>query len=398
MRTKLKLVMKKLSSIILLFICATSWSQINFEPGYFISNNGEKTECLIKNIAWKNNPTEFEYILAKDETPLVKKIAEVSEFNVGNSYKFKRFTLKIDRSSNNLDNLSKDKNPIWEERTVFLKYIIEGKLNLYEFEDNAASSFFISKENLNPEQLVYKKYRTTNLEVANNNYFRQQLLLVSSAENVTENELRALRYKKSDLAAIILKMNNSGSDISTNYEKSQNKVTKNVKFTLGAFNNSIDFKRLRNNDKVDFGSKVAVTFGLELEYVLAFNHNKWSVFVNPNYNYFKHEDKTSVTPSSSDYKYIEIPFGVRHHFFLNKNSKIFVEGGYSVAINLKSSLTVADTEYEISKSGSLFFGLGYTYDRYTLQARAYLKRGLIDSYGFEATYSSYGLLAGYKFL
>ena len=50
--------------LVLAFItisCLQSYSQIIFENGYFIDESNNRIECLIKNIDWKNNPTEFEY-------------------------------------------------------------------------------------------------------------------------------------------------------------------------------------------------------------------------------------------------------------------------------------------------------------------------------------------------
>ena len=38
-----------------------SFAQINFEPGYIINNQGVKTECFIRNVAWKNSPVTFDY-------------------------------------------------------------------------------------------------------------------------------------------------------------------------------------------------------------------------------------------------------------------------------------------------------------------------------------------------
>ena len=48
--------MKK--SLIILSIIITSincYSQIKFEKGFYIDNDGQKTECLIKNIDWSVN-------------------------------------------------------------------------------------------------------------------------------------------------------------------------------------------------------------------------------------------------------------------------------------------------------------------------------------------------------
>ena len=69
-----------LLTIILSFNC---YSQISFEKGYYINNSYQKTNCLIKNIDWKNNPT--------------------------------------DRSSEIMDDLNNDKNPTFKEEKLFLK-------------------------------------------------------------------------------------------------------------------------------------------------------------------------------------------------------------------------------------------------------------------------------------
>jgi len=55
--------MKKLFTFLLMLTACFTYSQINYEAGYFIDNNGKKTECLIKNVAWKNSPLNFEYKL-----------------------------------------------------------------------------------------------------------------------------------------------------------------------------------------------------------------------------------------------------------------------------------------------------------------------------------------------
>ena len=54
--------MKKQLLILLIFISTfNSYAQTSFEKGYFINNEGQKTDCLIKNIDWKDNPTEIKF-------------------------------------------------------------------------------------------------------------------------------------------------------------------------------------------------------------------------------------------------------------------------------------------------------------------------------------------------
>ena len=49
----------KLVALIFLLIAKCSFGQIRYENGYYIDNNNRRTECLIKNVDWGNNPKGF---------------------------------------------------------------------------------------------------------------------------------------------------------------------------------------------------------------------------------------------------------------------------------------------------------------------------------------------------
>lgn len=125
---------KKLLLLLLTILTFDASSQISFEKGYFITNDGEKIDCLIKNIDWKNNPVDFEYQLVQNGTLINENIKSVQEFGIYNNSKYIRRTVKIDKSGNNINNFSDDKNPIFIEEQLFLKALIEGKSNLYQYE------------------------------------------------------------------------------------------------------------------------------------------------------------------------------------------------------------------------------------------------------------------------
>src|SRR4051812_47338963 len=112
--------MKKTIALLLLILPLLSYAQITFQQGYFIEN-ANKTECLIKNLAWKNNPVSIEYKLRENETVQVKTIKEISEFSVNDAYKYKRYTVAVDRSGIAIDKLSDKKDPKWKTETLFLK-------------------------------------------------------------------------------------------------------------------------------------------------------------------------------------------------------------------------------------------------------------------------------------
>ena len=137
----------------LLFLLLTvlgfsSYAQISFEKGYYIDNNDQRIDCLIKNIDWKNNPTEFEYKLSENSTPEKATITSVKEFGVVSISKYIRSTVNIDRSIDNVNSvilISKEKNPVYKEEELFLKVLLEGKASLYLFEMGNSKNFFIVK-------------------------------------------------------------------------------------------------------------------------------------------------------------------------------------------------------------------------------------------------------------
>ena len=94
---------KQLVFILTTILSLNCYSQISFEKGYFIDNNNQKTNCLIRNIDWKNNPKEFEYKISEQTKKERLTIESVKEFGIDNVSKYIRFDVDIDRSSNYLN-------------------------------------------------------------------------------------------------------------------------------------------------------------------------------------------------------------------------------------------------------------------------------------------------------
>lgn len=69
-------------SLLLLFVTMASFGQIRFEPGYIITPNGERKECLVKNVDWKNNPTDVVYRFENSDQELTADVNSIKEFGV----------------------------------------------------------------------------------------------------------------------------------------------------------------------------------------------------------------------------------------------------------------------------------------------------------------------------
>jgi hypothetical protein len=398
--------MTRIVSVLILLISTVAFSQINYEQGYFIDNSGKKTDCLIKNLAWKNSPVDFEYKLTEDDEPKKGVIKNVKEFNV-NAYKFRRYAVKIDRSSSELNKMDDVREPRWTNETLFLKVLVEGKATLYQFEEsNLIKYFYSSNDHSVAEQLVYKEYKI-NSRIAENNYYKQQLynIMKTGTEDISKYE--KVKYKKDPLVNLFVSYNAaSGGDV-INLSEKHNKGSVNLKITPGVNFTSLSMYNNLSQYNFEFDSKATFRFGLEVEYIMPFNNNKWSLFIDPNYQHYKNEGEGNKVRWEADYTFIELPVGVRHYLFLNNKSKLFIDAAYVFALNMSDSYISRNNlafqndttaPFEISKSSNFALGAGFSYSRYSIEARYNLNRGLLDLYSGGTEYSSIGIILGFKVL
>ncbi|MNQ70267.1 hypothetical protein D3C85_848990 [compost metagenome] len=402
---------KQLLLLLTVILSLNGYSQISFEKGYYINNAEQKIECLIENIDWNNNPTHFEYKLAENSEPLNADIKFVKEFGIYNNSKYVRKTVKIDRSSKNIDNLSSDVNPVFLEEVLFLKVLIEGKSNLYLYKKDELQRFFYNKENSNIEQLVYKKYLDSENEVRTNNLFKQQLWMDLKCPTIEMAKVEHLEYKKSSLINFFIEYNKCDNLDFINYEGKEKKDLFNLTFRMHLNNSSLSVQNSWINLTTDFGNESSLGFGVEAEYILPFNKNKWSLSVEPTFQYFKSEKTFDVSNVSGgkligtvDYSSIELPLSVRHYFFLNKNSKIFINASLIYDFSSKSSIEFKranNTNYntlEIKSGNNFGFGVGYKLkDKYSLEMRYQTSRNILGDYVYwNSNYNKLSIIFGYS--
>lgn len=398
--------------VLIAFSSIESYSQIIFENGYFINESNQKTECLIKNIEWKNNPTEFEYKLTQNANIQKGGIKNVKEFGITGVSKYIRALVKIDKSSDNINNMGYNRNPIFNEEELFLKVLIEGKASLFYYEKGNLTRFFFKTNDSNINQLVYKRYLikknnthyivantpiiTDNYYVTQNNYFRQQLYNDLKCMGITMRDVEYIKYKKRDLKRFFTKYNECINTGYIDFEPKQKKDLFNLSFRPGinlsnlAIQNSIPDPR-----DTDFGNELSFRFGIESEYILPFNKNKWGVIIEPTYQYYKSEKSKEakdvsggILISKINYHSIALPIGIRHYFHLNDDSKIFANISHTHNYSRKSSFDfsrIDGSSYRPldakERSKTLDLGIGYKYkDRYSLEIRYQTKRNIVNDY------------------
>lgn len=403
--------MRKQLLLIALFtiLCAESYSQIIFENGYFIDESNNKIECLIKNVDWKNNPTEFEYKFSQNDTVHKATFKTVKEFGIYNVSKYIRAKTNIDKSSEQIDKMSSERNPNFQEELLFLKVLIEGKASLFLYIDGNLTRFFYKLNDSEIQQLVYKRYLIDDT-ILENNSFKQELFLKLKCEEIVLNDIKNLRYSNRDLEKLFIKYNKcTGSDY-INYKTKQNKDLFNLTFRPSLNYSSLEIQNsvLGFND-IDFRNKLGIRFGIEAEFILPFNKNKWGIIVEPTYQYFKSEQSKEtgnvsggILVSRIDYKSIELPIGVRYYFYLNDKSKLFTNISYVFDFSNNSSIKFLRNddsmldELEIKSRRNLALGIGYKYkNRYSMEIRYNTNREILSDYLYwSSNYSSLNIIFG----
>jgi hypothetical protein len=366
---------------------------------------------LIKNIDWKNNPAEFDYKITQDAPIKKGSIQTIKEFGIYGVSKYIRDSVKIDRSGDDIADMSSDKNPAFQEEMLFLKVLIEGKASLFLFTDGNLTRFFYKINGSETEQLVYKRYLVRN-NIAENNYFKQQLFLTLKCQGITSENMEDIHYNKRDLEKLFSHYNECTGSNYLKYEPIQKKDVFNLSLRPGLNSSTLAIQNYESDSKgIDFENALSFRFGMEAEFILPFNKNKWGITIEPTYQYCKSE-KTMETGNVSggvmvskvNYKSIELPVGLRHYFYLNNDSKIFANISYvfDFANNssiefLRSNGTIIN-ELEIKPRRNLALGIGYKYkNRYSLEIQYYTNRNILGDYLFwNGDYKKLSIVFGYS--
>ncbi|MCK5442772.1 MAG: hypothetical protein KAJ23_12855, partial [Maribacter sp.] len=166
----------------------------------------------------------------------------------------------------------------------------------------------------------------------------------------------------------------------------------------------VNISSLLINNGTEYGSKASPRLGLEAEFVLPFNKNKWSILVEPTYRDYQNEATVSpldwVAPSSLkvDYPSIEFAIGIRHYIFLNDKSKIFVTG-YMLNDMEMDAMVSAPRDLTINPLSNFAGGFGYKYNgKVSLEFRYDGYRELLRLNGIQSKFRNISLILGYTFL
>lgn len=393
---------KSILSLIFILITTFGYTQVQFEPGYFIDNSGKRTQCLVKNFDWKNNPDKISYKIEESDKVQTIGIDNVQEFGIQNESKYVRAEIGIDRSTDNFSSLSNHKAPDLEIETLFLKVLIEGKASLYSYSSPNFRRFFYKVDDAEIEQLIFKYYKISSKERAKNIHYINQLWTSMKCDGMPYDEYKYTEYRRSDLIKIFRKYNEcQNSELKDYTDKPKKKIfSLSLRPGLSVLTYEIESNLLGRSD-VSFDAATGFRIGAELEFSLPFNKRKWSLLVEPSYHTYQASTEVRGFAVDVEYNRIELPLGVRYYSYLNPDSRIFIDLVDILAFPGSSSVEFErDTDLGIVFGANLAISLGYSFkEKYSFAVRYGSGRNLIGrSDSFSSDFSELSFIVGVKLL
>lgn len=401
--------MKSTLVVGLCLAASITFAQYAHDKGYFINNNGERVECLIRRLDGAYNPKKLEYKLNDKSNPIVLNVSEVSEFGVTGEAVFVRATVDIDRSGSNVNKLSQWRNPEWSNETVFLKVLVKGQANLYLYKEDGLTRFFFNTVGSNIEQLVYKPYLSKANQMAYNKLYLQQLQQSLKCDKMPQKI--DVPYQLKPLVNIFLQFNKCVG-IETEVQLAEKKapvtlsisIRPGVNYSIFTSTASVGNQEFRAN----FKSKATFRAGAEYELYPSFNNRnkRWSVVVEPNYRNYSDEFTEANQTYRVKYSSIEIPIGLRRYFYLSDSKAIFLnvfllydfpvgDSGGKIPTNFITNYVF---EYTFRDNWAGYAaGIGFMARRFFGETRFYSNRNPTKGFASIASnFSNVALVFGYR--
>lgn len=357
------------------FISFSTLAQKYFQKGYFIDNEGTRTECYINDKEWSRNPKIFGYKLGEGKA-MFGSVRTVKEIGIGET-RYLRFEVQVDKSSSNRDSIKENSSPDWERDTLFLSVLVDSKADLFYCKRNGEDRFFFSVDDGPVTQLVHKLYRIpgSNAQaprIATNNAYKNQLKNEVNCRGFSDERLKDLHYNIGVLITFFKQQNECwGSEVTTVDAKDRGIL--HIKLTPGiSFAHAEGYAGGKKYQDYDPGT--GFRFGVDFEFSLPFHRKKWALLLEPAFQSYSSKGQVDEDLTVK-YTSLELAMGVRHYFFLSKKASIFINGAAVLDLPTEYLSSYQEISYRMETTSiCAAAGLGGTFKRFSVEARYYTTR------------------------
>lgn len=362
--------------LIVCLIGGASFAQIAFEKGYFITTTGERVEALLHSVTSGENPEAIEYKLLPTEREMRVPIQELKEFGIYERWKYLVATVDFDRIETNLTNIGVNRNPQFKKETLALRVLIEGKADLFSYELPQQTVFFFRTEQSDIRQLIWKRYKVSQLEVRANNLYQQQLWTDVRC-NVTEAELSRLDYDAGSLKKYFTNYNHcSGADIGHQDRARRGKFHLDLLAGAGSANMGVKGLRyLTGYPDREFNDSFIPHFGLQLEFLFPSETYSRGVIISAVHQSFSGKSD-KVFNADPEYRSLLLSIGLRQYFFNKQKVRPFVN--VLGTFDLRISDDIGYLELKTRSTLAPSIGIGLNYKNFALETRYDSRRDIIS--------------------
>jgi hypothetical protein len=379
------------------FFVAHVSAQIAFEPGYFIDLKGKKTICLIKNKDKYDTPKQFDYKIGEKSPVQEGTINNVAEFGINTTTKYVRSVVQLDTRTDELSSLNHEKDPQFEEKTLFLEVLVDGAKPLYRFRDGHLERYF-QRENGTIVQLIYKRYLNDHNQIYFNRTFHRQLIQYTACGQDSTKQVAGLEYTKEGLTKYFQQYHECAGLPYVTYTKATRNARLRVHLIGGADLNrgAVGTKNFSSVYDYSFAPTFSPRGAIQFELQLPINRKKWSVFIEPGY----HTYESTEEEGTIKYRSLQFPLGGRHYFYLNAEHRFFAEGFFYFDQTFENKVGIKPLNLNIQTipwTYNLGIGAGYNYKRWSVTARYYPPRNIASrDIDWKVTYQTFSFTTGFR--
>ena len=396
---------------------ASAQVSASYEKGYVVDKNGRKLQVQILNEDWSQTPAKIKYKYkngTREATP-----TNVKAIGIPGKWKYISATVDMDTVPDITDRLSKNRNPQWVRKTVFLKVLVDGKADLFMYKQPNLVKFFYRIDQQPIQPLTYRRYYMYDEKGKNynrigvNNDYQQTLYNKLKCPRFRRDRFATLPYNSDALKRIFMEYNQCKKQ---NYKQYHTYNSPGIFQIYGFIRGDLFQLQILNSQTQPVNQPDAYHtgggLGVSLEYVLPFRHNIWGIYSDPGLRWaqmeLSFEKKNAISGSVEKYKWeytnlsFDFPVGIRIHFLRRENWNMYAEMGYVMNIRLGSQLKqYKDDEWQktIQPQSKAFWqwGIGMTAGRINATLRYYTNRNLIANYTlYDSPYRGYALMLAYK--
>lgn len=381
------------------------YSQYRFESGYYISNDGAKTDCLIEKKEWANWSNKFFNTSINGSVEQIK-IADVKEFGIDNKLKFITHETQIEKSLDYIEKLDKSKDFDFNKERVLLKVIVEGDLSLYQYLENNVKKFFYKTTNSDIMQLKYKRYVDENYapRIVLNTVIEYKNQLEEDAK-CSGNNFSKLNYELSSLKKYIISQNKcSNSEIIFASKRiTQTKLA--ISASVGLNISNLDVQRSGTTFTLN---SINPSFGIDLDFLIPTITGDLELNFKAHYSSFKIKEDiefglSSVREVQVEYSEVLLGIGGGYRFYLDNDKSITLGGGinYPLLINNTKYTETGSNLNLLAKEANPFFSISTSMHIKKINFRAeYLfKRNIMEGVNnFKIDLSRIALRIGYTII